>query len=317
MKKIMWIYPRHLNLKRMVEKKNKKFLSKIIFVKEDQLKLINKMLSVVEVLINCPTKLFNKKLITNSKKLKWIHFGGAGVEKILINELIKSNIILTNGKIIQGPELADHTVSLILYFTRNLGSFVNKSKIYKRPIELKGKKCGILGGGGAGICIAEKLKSFDTKVRIFDDNLLPMLSFIDEYYDSSEILENISDLDFLISALPLTKFTKNLINKTFLDKMKKNSILINISRGQIINFKDLVSNKRYKKFKGIGLDVTNPEPLPINNELRYANNVVLTNHTAGLSDHNRSRSISLIFTNIKRYFLGRPLLNVVDKTRGY
>ena len=61
--------------------------------------------------------------------------------------------------------------------------------------------------------------------------------------------------------------------------MKKNSILINISRGQIINFKDLVSNKRYKKFKGIGLDVTNPEPLPINNELRYANNVVLTNHT--------------------------------------
>ena len=81
--------------------------------------------------------------------------------------------------------------------------------------------------------------------------------------------------------------------------------------------KDLVSNKRYKKFKGIGLDVTNPEPLPINNELRNANNVLLTNHTAGLSDYNRSRSINLILTNIKRYFLGRPLLNVVDKIRGY
>lgn len=317
MKKIMWIHPKHLDLKKIIDTKYKKFLSKIIFVNEDQLKFIYDRLSSIEVLINCPTKLFNKKLIARSNKLKWIHFGGAGVEKILINELIKSKIILTNGRIIQGPELADHTISLILYFTRNLGSFLNQPKIYKRPIELKGKKCGIIGGGGAGICIAEKLKSFDVKIRIFDDNLLPMLSFIDEYYDSSEILENISDLDVLISSVPLTKFTKNLINKSFLNKMKKNSILINISRGQIINFRDLVENKRYKKFKGIGLDVTEPEPLPIDNELRYAKNVILTNHTAGLSDHNRSRSISLIFRNIKRYLIGRPLINVVDKNRGY
>tara|TARA_E500000178_G_C17027191_1_gene758647 strand:- start:2135 stop:3088 length:954 start_codon:yes stop_codon:yes gene_type:complete len=317
MKKIIWIHPKHLDLKKLIKSNFKKYTSKILFIEQNEDKLIRKEIRNAEVLINCPTSYFNKNFIRTAKKLKWIHFGGAGVEKILIDELKKSKIILTNGKIIQGPELADHTLSLILYFTRNLGSFLNKPKIYKRPIELKGKKFGILGGGGAGICIAEKLKSFDTKVRIFDDDLLPILSFIDEYYDSSEILENISDLDFIISALPLTKFTKNLINKNFLDKMKKNSILINISRGQIINFKDLVSNKRYKKFKGIGLDVTNPEPLPINNELRYANNVVLTNHTAGLSDHNRSRSISLIFTNIKRYFLGRPLLNVVDKTRGY
>ena len=317
MKKIIWIYPKHLDLKKMVRGSFKKYVSKISFIEQNEDKLIRKEIRKAEVLINCPTRYFNKNFIRSAKRLKWLHFGGAGVEKILIDELIKSKIILTNGKIIQGPELADHTISLILYFTRNVGSFLNKPKIYKRPIELKGKKCGIVGGGGAGICIAEKLKSFDTKVRVFDDNLLPMLSFIDEYYDSSEILENISDLDFLISALPLTKFTKNLIDKTFLDKMKKNSILINISRGQIINLKDLVSNKRYKKFKGIGLDVTNPEPLPINNELRNANNVLLTNHTAGLSDYNRSRSINLILTNIKRYFLGRPLLNVVDKIRGY
>ena len=61
--------------------------------------------------------MFNRKLIKKAKKLKWIHFGGAGVETILIKELIKSKIILTNGKIIQGPELADHAISLILYFT--------------------------------------------------------------------------------------------------------------------------------------------------------------------------------------------------------
>ena len=92
----------------------KNILQKILFIEQNKDKLIRKEIKKAEVLINCHIIIL-KDFIRGAKKLKWIHFGGAGVEKILIDELIKSNIIFINGKIIQGPELADHTVSLILY----------------------------------------------------------------------------------------------------------------------------------------------------------------------------------------------------------
>lgn len=317
MKKILWIYASSLNIKKIIGNSYQRFYSEIDFVNEDDKKNIFKKIPNIECMINCPTNLFNDNLFSIAKNIKWIHFGGAGVEKILINKLVNSNIVLTNGKIIQGPEIADHALALILYFTRNIGSFLNKKKIFSRPLELNKKKCGIIGGGGVGLCIAEKLKSFGAKVRVFDDNLLPLLSFIDEFYDSTEILNKIDDLDIIISAAPLTKYTENLMNRNFFNKLKKDSIIINVSRGKIINFNDLLENKMYTKFKGIGLDVTDPEPLPINNILRKKNNVIITNHTAGLSEFNRYRSVELVFNNIKRYFAKRPLMNVVDKKKGY
>jgi len=317
MKKIIWVHNRNLNIKNIINKSYKNFYSIIDFVNQDNIKNLQKKISNTECLINCPTNLFNDNLLSVAKNIKWIHFGGAGVEKILIKKLINSNIILTNGKIIQGPECADHALALILYFTRNIGSFLNKKKIFHRPIELHKKKCGIIGGGGIGLCIAERLKSFGAKIRVFDDNLLPLLTFIDEFYDSSEILNKISDLDIIISAAPLTKHTENLMNKNFFNKLKKDSIIINISRGKIINFKDLLKKKMLKKFKGIGLDVTDPEPLPKNHVLRNKNNVIITNHTAGLSEFNRDRSIELICKNIKRYLAKMPLLNQVNKEKGY
>jgi len=318
MKKILWIYPKHLKNKNYFFSIKKKFKSiEIKFVEGSDTNQVFQQVKNATALINCPTKLFNRKLISKAKKLDWVHSGGAGVEPFLFSNFIKSKIQFTNGKIIQGPEVAEHAISLMLYFNRNLGSFLNKKKIFNRPVEALNKKCGIIGGGGIGLCLAEKLKSFGTKTRIFDDKLIPLLNIIDEYFDSSEILNNISDLDYLFITAPLTKYTNALINSDFLKKMKRGSILINVSRGKIIKTQDLLTNKLYKKFKGIALDVTDPEPLPYDNTLRSIENIIITNHTAGLSDKNRARSYRLIETNIKRYILKRPLLNIVDKERGF
>ena len=318
MKKILWIYPKHLKNKNYFFAIKKKFKSiEIKFVEGSDTNQVFQQVKNATALINCPTKLFNRKLISKAKKLDWVHSGGAGVEPFLFSNFIKSKIQFTNGKIIQGPEVAEHAISLMLYFNRNLGSFLNKKKIFNRPVEALNKKCGIIGGGGIGLCLAEKLKSFGTKTRIFDDKLIPLLNIIDEYFDSTEILNNISDLDYLFITAPLTKYTNALINTDFLKKMKRGSILINVSRGKIIKTKDLLKNKLYKKFKGIALDVTDPEPLAHDDTLRSIENIIITNHTAGLSDKNRARSYRLIETNIKRYILKRPLLNIVDKERGF
>ena len=99
--------------------------------------------------------------------------------------------------------------------------------------------------------------------------------------------------------------------------MKKDSIFINVSRGKVVDTEILLKNKIFSKFRGIGLDVTDPEPLTKNHKLHKISNVVLTRHTAGLSDKNRERAVRLAEENISRFLKKEPLLNVVDKSKGY
>jgi phosphoglycerate dehydrogenase-like enzyme len=99
--------------------------------------------------------------------------------------------------------------------------------------------------------------------------------------------------------------------------MKKGSIFINVSRGKIVKTDDLIKNSVYKKFRGIGLDVTDPEPLERNSLLRKLDNVFITPHVAGPSDNNRKRGFDLIKENIRRFISNDSLLNVVDKKKEY
>ena len=99
--------------------------------------------------------------------------------------------------------------------------------------------------------------------------------------------------------------------------MKQDSIFINVSRGKIVNTSDLIKNNLYKKFRGIGLDVTDPEPLRKSHKLNKAQNIFITPHVAGPSDQNRERGYELIKLNILRYLSNKELLNVVNKNKEY
>ena len=108
-----------------------------------------------------------------------------------------------------------------------------------------------------------------------------------------------------------------MFNEVAFKKMKTGSIFINVSRGELVDTNALLKNNLYKKFKGIGLDVVDGEPLPKNHKLKKAKNVVLTEHIAGLSDNNRGRAYALITKNIERFLKKKPLFNLVDKIKGY
>ena len=99
--------------------------------------------------------------------------------------------------------------------------------------------------------------------------------------------------------------------------MKKDSIFINVSRGGLVKTNCFKNKKISSRFRGIGLDATDPEPLPKNNFLRKMNNVLLTDHTAGPSDKNRERSLDLMLENLRRFLNNLNLLNIVDKNKGY
>ena len=101
------------------------------------------------------------------------------------------------------------------------------------------------------------------------------------------------------------------------DLMKKNSYFIAVSRGKLYSSEALLSALESKHLAGAGLDVTNPEPLPKGHPLWKCENVIITPHIAGTSDNVQTRRMAVLKENIARFSKGEPLVNVVDKQKGY
>jgi phosphoglycerate dehydrogenase-like enzyme len=133
-------------------------------------------------LVGCPRPLVTPELVKlASPTIRWIHSTGAGCEGFFFQELVESSITLTNGKIIQGPEVADHAFALMLSLTRNL-CFYQSGRMpasLPRPIELWGKTAVVIGGGGGiGLLIGERAAAFGMDVVVVDTELAHMTSFI-------------------------------------------------------------------------------------------------------------------------------------------
>ena len=289
----------------------------IIVFSSDRKSEIIKKVKECTAMIGCPRYIFSEAEYKKFEHLDWIHAGGAGIENFLSKEFKKSRASFTNGKIIQGPEVADHAVALILGFTRNLFLIAKSHPILERPLELKDKKVLIIGLGGIGMCLAERLNSFGAKVDGITNDMPIMTNFIKNVYYEAKINNLANQYHIIACTAPLTTVTNSMLDFKFFKKMKKGSIFINVSRGKIVKTQDLLKDNLYKKFRGIGLDVTDPEPLEKKHIFYKAKNIFISPHVAGPSDMNRHRGYNLIKLNITRYLKQKSLINVVDKEKEY
>ena len=300
------------------EKKLKLQFKKISFIQLNKKNFFNsKDLDAIVVfteggLSNCIDSFFLHKKYKYFSNLKWFHLSRAGVEEYS-GEFKKINFLLTCGKIIQGPNVSEHCLALLLYLSRG-PKFVNDKKklLKKRPLELYKKKALIVGLGGIGRMIAQKLNAFGVKVSSVHTNYTSYSYYIENSYLFDDFNSIVGNYDIVINSCSLTKKTINLFNKKTFNKMKKNSIFINISRGKCVNTKDLISYLDKKKFYGVGLDVINPEPLPKNHKIRKYEEVFFSEHTAGWSE-NLDRRFELILKNIKRFQGNEKLINIVKE----
>ncbi len=267
----------------------------------------------------------SRQIIQAGKKLRWVHSTSAGVENtVWIPELKDSDIILTNAKIFQGPEIADHAFGLLLTLTRNLKQFNRRmDEGWERItpdlpiIELRHKTILIVGLGGIGTQIAQRASAFDMRVLAVDPKDIPLMHIVERVVRPDQLHEVLPQADVVVSSVPHTAASEGMFGKNEFALMKDGVYFVNVSRGKVVQTEALVEALRSGKVRAAGLDVTNPEPLPKNHQLWKMNNVIITPHIATVSIQSRTRLLELIRSNIERFVTGRPMLNVVNKAAGF
>ncbi|MGH9374193.1 MAG: D-2-hydroxyacid dehydrogenase [Vicinamibacterales bacterium] len=261
-------------------------------------------------------------------KVKWVQTGAAGVEN-LDAEFMAGPIVLTNTARIFAPAISETALALLLCLTRGITTLYmpQVAKRQMKPVgtvksddhvELAGKTMGIVGLGGIGSAIARRAhQGFDMRVVATDARPLPRPEYVAELHDPAWFTTMVPQVDVLVAAAPHTPVTERMFNESVFRSMKKTAYFLALSRGALFDDLALVKALKEKWIAGAGLDVFPQEPPPADHPIYDCANVVMTAHTSGWSPDRQVRLIDLFAENVRRYAIGVPLMNVVDKKAGY
>jgi phosphoglycerate dehydrogenase-like enzyme len=258
------------------------------------------------------------------KKVRWVQQGSAGVEGVVtIPELHDRDIVLTNMQRTFAPEIADQAIGYLLAFTRGLAHFIRKPPegAWRHPPEvvfeeLQDKTLLVIGLGGIGSEIARRAFGFGMRVLATDPKVLEKPLFVEELRRPEAFHRLLPRADVVASAVPLTPLSRGMIGAKEFGMMRRGTLLVNVSRGGVVDTEALVSALDRGQVAAAGLDVTDPEPLPAGHPL-WTRNVIITPHSAGQSPGGRRRAHELFRENLRRFAAGEMLLNVVDKKAGF
>ncbi len=258
-----------------------------------------------------------------AKRLRYYQSIGAGVDSILTQELVESDVPLASEKGGVGIHLAEHAFALLLALTRGLHTAIRKpdyslrEPIRIRQLELYDLTMGIVGFGGTGREVARRALGFGMRVLAVDIEDVAPEPGVEAIWKPDRMGDLLGASDAVVICLPLTKATHHLFSRDLFRKMKKTGYLINVTRGAIVYGEDLVKALDEETIGGAGLDVTDPEPLPAGHRLLAHPRVIVTPHTAGGSPRRAGRVIATFCENLRRLRTGQPLLALIDKRKGY
>lgn len=241
--------------------------------------------------------------ITKFKNLKYIQLTSAGYDRVPLDYITKNNIKIYNAKGVYSIPMAEFVISSVLqiykqnrFFNDNQNKHIWEKN--RNLLELFGKNVCILGCGNVGTECAKRFKAFECNVYGVDINIYQN-KYFDEIINIKSLNEILPKGDIVVLTLPLTSLTKHLFDKNKFNLMKENAILINISRGAIINTDDLINYS--SKLNAIILDVFEEEPLNENSPLWNMSNVIITPHNSFVGENNNARLYKLILNNLREY----------------
>ena len=289
---------------------------KVIEIESFEIQNLKEQLKDVDGILLRTTKL-DKEILEHCDNLKIISRHGVGYDNVDLDFLNENKIALCITSTSNAVSVAEHVLSFFIYLTKNLSlsdSLVKEGNFEKRSqlpnfFELYKKKVLIIGFGRIGKEVAKRCLGFDMEVYVYDP-FLDNEIIIRNQCIPIEKNQGLAIADFITIHLPLNGDTKNFISQTELNVMKKNSILVNTSRGGIVNENDLCIALESKKIQGAGMDVFVSEPPESNHPFFKLDNILLTPHNAALTLECRERMSLEASQNIVFFLNNMSELNV-------
>jgi phosphoglycerate dehydrogenase-like enzyme len=272
-------------------------------------------------------------------RLRWVQLHSAGADHLLDHPLMHSDVLITTASGIHATPIAEYVFASILAYRWRIPHMTHCQRegewpsgrwdLYARP-ELRGSTLGIIGYGSIGREVGRLGRAFGMRVLALrrsegradegytpEDTGDPEGTVPDRMYTPGGLHEMLAQCDYLVIALPMTPATRHFIGEAELQAMKPTAYLVNIARGAIVDERALVQALQEGWIGGAGLDVFEQEPLPSSSPLWDLETVLISPHVAGFSPRYDERAAALFSQNLARYLAGEPLLNLVEKTRGY
>jgi phosphoglycerate dehydrogenase-like enzyme len=266
--------------------------------------------------------------IAAAKKLRWIHSPAAAVHQLIFPELVNSDVILTNAREVHGPVVAEHVIALIYALAKKIPGSVRLQEKHvwgqqilwdelPRVREVAGATVGLIGLGSIGGAVAKSAKALGMRVIAVREHPEKGSEGADAVFGPAQIDDVFRQADYIVLAAPVTDGTKAIANAERVALMKSDACLINVGRGPLVDEAALAAALREKRIGGAALDVFPKEPLAADSPLWDVPNLLITPHTAALTDNLWERHYALFSENLRRHLAGQPLLAVVDKRKGY
>ena len=246
------------------------------------------------------------------RSLRWIHSLAAGVESLPFDLLRRSAVVVTNSSGLYGDALGEFAIAAMLWFAKDFRRLErNQATRSWEPYtveRLEGKTLGIIGYGGIGRAVGRRAEALGMQV-------LPVRRR-GELGDPT-VDDVLAESDYVVLSAPLTPSTYRLITRERLTLMRPSAVLINVSRGAIVDEAALVETLQAGRIRGAALDVFETEPLPPESPLWGLDNVLVSPHTADHTADSHDRAMAFFIENLRRFERGESLENVVDKAEGY
>ena len=266
--------------------------------------------------------------IKAAQRLRWIHSPAAAVHQLIFPELVESDIVLTNAREVHGPVVAEHVIAQIFALAKKIADSVRLQERHEwgqqrmwdelpRVREVAGATVGLIGLGSIGRAVAKSAKALGMRVIAVREHPEKGSEGADVVLGPAQVDDVFRKADYVVLAAPVTDKTRAIANAERLGLMKPDACVINVGRGQLVDEAALASALREKKIGGAALDVFPKEPLASESPLWDVPRLLITPHTAALTDKLWERHYALFSENLRRYLGGNALLGVVDKRKGY
>ncbi len=272
--------------------------------------------------------------------LRWVQMHSAGVDHLQDTPLWRSDVIVTTSSGIHAPNIAEYVLAMVLAFAHRLPLMLAYQARAEWPSqrwqkfaapELRQATVGVIGYGSIGREVGRLAHAFGMRVlglrRAWRTNgppeyELPELAGRpgaepDLMFTPDRLAEMLPACDYVVLTLPYTPATYHFIDEAALRAMKPSALLVNIGRGTLVDEVALVRALREGWIAGAALDVFEQEPLPADSPLWKMDNVIISPHIAGFTLRYDERAAALFAENLRRYVAGEPLLNQVERGRGY